>query len=72
MARVTERIRTSLDRAPSGWTEAEIRARAQAKAREAWRQSQILVVSLHDPRLDAWQREMVRRLGDFLDGGQTA
>lgn len=66
---MTAAIRTSLARTPSGWTEAEIRARAQAKAREAWTQSQILVVSVSDDRLTWPERELVRQLGNRLNGG---
>lgn len=66
---MTDRIRTSLSRAPSGWTEAEIRDRARARAVEAWQQSGILVVSVTDDRMTWPEREMVRQLGNRLNGG---
>ncbi|MDA8095573.1 MAG: hypothetical protein M0T84_17030 [Betaproteobacteria bacterium] len=37
--------------------------------RDGWREEKILVVSLDDGRLDGFQREFVRQIGDQLYGG---
>lgn len=39
--------------------------------REGWQQQLILVVSLHDKRLDFTERQWVRRLGDRLYGRES-
>ena len=36
--------------------------------RDGWRDHQILVVNLDDPRLDFVERQMVQQLGDTLYG----
>ncbi|MDA8092333.1 MAG: hypothetical protein M0T84_00205 [Betaproteobacteria bacterium] len=38
--------------------------------RDGWRKEKILVVSLDDSRLDGFQREFVRQIGDLLYGGK--
>lgn len=36
--------------------------------RDGWRQQHILVISVHDKRLDFTERQWIRRLGDRLYG----
>lgn len=54
---------------PSAFTPEEVRARARREAAKAWRTgAPILVVSLDDERLSWPERELVRQLGDKLNG----
>lgn len=39
--------------------------------REGWREQSILVVSLEDQRLDYFQREFVKQIGEKLYGAST-
>jgi hypothetical protein len=64
-------IRTSLARLPSGTTVEEMRQRARYQAERAWHTScPILVVALDDERLSWPERELIRQLGDKLNGGR--
>lgn len=40
----------------------------EAIKRRGWREQNILVVALHDPRLDFVTRQMVQQIGDQLYG----
>ena len=39
--------------------------------REGWNEEHILVIAEHDSRLDAFEREIVRRIGERLYGDPT-
>ena len=39
--------------------------------RNGWQGQHILVIAEHDGRLDAFEREIVRRIGERLYGNQT-
>lgn len=55
--------------AASGFTDDQVRARAQREAAKAWcSEPRILVVRLDDERLSWPERELVRQLGDKLNG----
>lgn len=55
--------------AGSGFTDDELRQRARREAGRAWRgQPPMLVVRLDDDRLSWPERELVRQLGDKLNG----
>ncbi len=55
-------------RAPSAFTDAEVRQRARREAARAWRASTpILVVRLDDDRLSWPERELLRQLGERLN-----
>ena len=59
--------------AASGYTVDEIRARARREAAKAWQgDSRILVVALDDDRLNWPERELIRQLGDKLNGAVAA
>ncbi len=44
---------------------------AEAVKRNGWQDQHILVIAEHDGRLDAFEREIVRRIGQRLYGSQT-
>lgn len=66
-------IRTSLQRhAPPAFTADQIRDRARREAVRAWRGgARILIVSADDARLTWPERELVRQLGDRLNGPEA-
>jgi hypothetical protein len=54
---------------PTAFSDDEIRARARREAAKAWRApTPILVVRLDDERLSWPERELLRQLGDKLNG----
>lgn len=58
---------------PSAFTAEELRARARREATKAWRgAAPILVIALDDERLSWPERELVRQLGDRLNGREGA
>ncbi len=63
-------VRTSLaHRAPSSFTDDQLRARARAMQARAHRDG-LLVVAYDDDRLTWPERELVRQLGEKLNGGE--
>jgi len=66
-------IRTSLQRhAPAAFTAEQIQDRARREAMRAWRGgARILIVSVDDARLTWPERELVRQLGDKLNGAEA-
>ncbi len=55
--------------AASGFTDEQVQARARQEAARAWgSEPRILVVRVDDERLSWPERELVRQLGDKLNG----